>query len=385
MKYAYLVWKNLWRKKTRTVLTMLSIFVAFILYGLLGALNFAFSSGAELADARRLVTIHKVSLIQSLPISYLERIRQTPGVADVTHADWFGGYYQDQRNQFPQFAVEAESYLRVYPEIAMDDETRARWLDNRTGAIVGRAIADRYGIEVGDRVPIQATIYPKSDGSRTWEFEIDGIFDTDDPRGNTAYMLFHYEYFDESRAFDRDSAGWYVFEVADPSQSAAVAAAIDQRFANSPAETKTSTEAAFAEAFAKQFGDIGLIVTVILGAVFFTILLVASNTMAQAVRERIPEMAVMKTLGFRDSSVLGLVLAESIVIALLGGLAGLGLAWALIGVLASALAAFLPSFHLPAQTIALGVLYMLLVGLAAGLFPALQAKRLTIVDALGRI
>ncbi|MGB5623103.1 MAG: ABC transporter permease [Gammaproteobacteria bacterium] len=385
MKYAYLIWKNLWRKKTRTILTVLSIFVAFILYGLLGALDFAFNSGAQLANAKRLVTIHKVSLIQSLPISYLERIRQTPGVADVTHADWFGGYYQDPRNQFPQFPVEPESYLRVYSEITLPDAQRENWLANRTGAIVGRAVAEQYGFKVGDRIPIQAGIYPKSDGGRTWEFEIDGIFDTDDARGNTAYMLFHYDYFDEARAFGQDSAGWYIFEVSDPTQAEAVAAAIDQGFANSPAETKTSTEAAFAESFAKQFGDIGLIISAVLGAVFFTILLVASNTMAQAVRERIPEMAVLKTLGFRDSSVLGLVLAESITIALLGGLTGLGLAWVLIGGLASAFAAFLPSFYLPGETIVKGLLVMLGVGFISGIFPALQAKRLTIVDALGRL
>lgn len=385
MKYVYLVWKNLWRKKTRTILTILSIFVAFILYGLLGALKFAFTSGVELADAKRLVVIHKVSLIQSLPISYLERIRQTPGVAEVTHANWFGGYYQDPRNQFPQFPVAADSYLGIYPELMLDDAERSRWLGNRTGAIVGRAVADRYGLKVGDRIPIQATIYPQKDGSRTWEFEIDGIFDTDDPRGNTAYMLFHYDYFDEARAFGQDSVGWYVLSVSDPSSAGGIADAIDERFANSPAETKTSTEAAFSEAFAKQFGDIGFIVSAILGAVFFTILLVAANTMAQAVRERIPEMAVLKTLGFRDGSVLGLVLAESIAIALIGGLAGLGLAWAVIGVLAKAFAAFLPSLYLPAETLLFGLGYMLLVGVAAGLFPALQAKRLTIVDALGRL
>jgi putative ABC transport system permease protein len=385
MKYAYLVWKNLWRKKTRTILTILSIFVAFILYGLLGALKFAFTSGAELANAKRLVVIHKVSLIQSLPISYLDRIRQTPGVADVTHASWFGGYYQDPRNQFPQFPVDPESYLRIYPELVLDDAARERWLSNRTGAIVGRAVADQFGLQVGDRIPIQSTIYPQQDGNRSWEFVIDGIFDTDDPRGNTAYMLFQYDYFDEARAFGQDTAGWYILSVTDPAEASAVADRVDERFANSPAETKTSTEAAFAESFAKQFGDIGFIISAILGAVFFTILLVAANTMAQSVRERIPEMAVLKTLGFRDGSILGLVLAESVAIALIGGLAGLGLAWVLIGGLSKAFAAILPSLYLTGETLLLGLGWMLLVGVAAGIFPALQAKRLTIVDALGRI
>jgi putative ABC transport system permease protein len=380
----YLVWKNLWRKKTRTVLTMLSIFVAFILYGLLGALDVAFSAGAQLANASRLLTIHKVSLIQPLPISYLNRIRALPGVADVTHATWFGGYYQDPRNQFPQFPVDPESYLRIYPEIVLTEAERAAWLADRTGAIVGRAIAEQFGWKVGDRIPIQASIYTQKDGSRVWEFTIDGVFDTDDPRGNTSFMLFRYDYFDEARAFGQGSVGWYILEVADPTQAPQVAQSLDAAFANSPAETRTSTEQAFAESFAKQFGDIGLIISLVLAAVFFTILLVAGNTMAQAVRERIPEMAVLKTIGFRDGSVLGMVLAESIVIALIGGLAGLGLAWIAVGGLAQAFAAFLPGLYLPGSTLGLGLIYMLLVGLAAGLMPAIQAKRLTIIEALGR-
>ncbi len=384
MKYAWLVWKNLWRRKTRTVLTILSVFVAFILFGLLGALKFAFTSGAQLANAKRLVTIHKISLIQPLPISYLEDIRQIPGVTDVTHANWFGGYYQEPRNVFPQFPVDAESYLRVYPEIVLDEASLERWLANRSGAIIGRAVAEQLGFEVGDRIPLQATIFPRKDGSRTWEFVIDGIFDNDDARGNTAFMLFHYDYFDETRAFGQGFVGWYIFDVANPAEAATVAAAVDARFANSPAETKTSTEAAFAESFAKQFGDIGLIVSAVLGAVFFTILLVASNTMAQAVRERIPELAVLKTLGFRDGAVLGLVLAESLAIALIGGLAGLGLAWVATRVLGKAFAAYLPSLHLPPETLLAGVGWMLLVGLAAGIFPALRARRLSIIEALGR-
>ncbi len=383
MKHFYLVWKNLWRKKIRTTLTVLSIFIAFVLFGLLRALEYAFTLGVDLADADRLVTIHKMSIIQSLPYSYYGRVRNTDGVADVTHASWFGGYYQDQRNQFPQFPVDGETYLRIYPELVISDDEKQAWLENRTGTIVGRALADRYDWKVGDRIPIQATIWTKADGGRVWEFVIDGIFDTDDPRGTTAFMLFHYDYFNETRAFARDRIGWMILRVADSSQSPAVAAAIDVQFQNSPAETKTSTEAAFSESFAKQLGDIGMIVVAILGPVLLTILLVAGNTMAQTVRERIPELAVLKTLGFTDGNVLKLVLSESILIALFGGLIGLGVSWLAVGALAKAFAAFLPGLYLPAGDVLLAILLMLGVGFAAGIFPALQAQRLTIAQALG--
>ena len=383
MRYAYLVWKNLWRRKTRTILTLLSVLVAFVLFGLLSALQYAFSLGADVANADRLVTIHRVSLIQPLPISYWQRIRATPGVADVTHANWFGGYYQERRNQAPQFPVDAESYLRIYPELRLPQEQREAWLANRTGAIVGRSLAEQFGWKVGDRIPIQATIWTRKDGGRVWEFDIDGIFDVDAERGGDAYLLFHYDYFNEARAFGEDQVGWFVLRVAEEADAAAVAAAIDQQFANSPAETKTSTERAFAESFARQFGDIGLIVSGVLGAVFFTILLVAGNTMAHAVRERIPELAVLKTLGFTDGSVFALVLAESISIVLIGGVLGMALAWVAVGGLAQAVSAYLPGLFIPGEALGRGLLYIVLVGLVAGLFPALQARRLTIIEALG--
>lgn len=383
MRYAYLVWRNLWRRKTRTILTLLSVLVAFVLFGLLSALQYAFSLGADVANADRLVTIHRVSLIQPLPISYWQRIRATPGVADVTHANWFGGYYQERRNQAPQFPVEGESYLRIYPELRLPQEQREAWLANRTGAIVGRSLAEQFGWKVGDRIPIQATIWTKKDGGRVWEFDIDGIFDVDAERGGDAYLLFHYDYFNEARAFGEDQVGWFVLRVAEEADAAAVAAAIDQQFANSPAETKTSTERAFAESFARQFGDIGLIVSGVLGAVFFTILLVAGNTMSHAVRERIPELAVLKTLGFTDGSVFALVLAESLSIVLIGGVLGMALAWVAVGGLAQAVSAYLPGLFIPGEALGRALLYIVLVGLVAGLFPALQARRLTIIEALG--
>jgi len=384
VKYGWLVWRNLWRRRTRTLLTILSVFVAFALFGLLSAIDRAFNAGSDVANVDRLMVINKISIIQPLPISYYERIRSLPGVQEVTHANWFGGYYQEPRNPFPQFPVDAASYLKIYPEIELLPEQVRAWLDNRVGAIVGRTLAERYGWRLGDRLPIQATIYPQQDGNRTWEFEIEGIFTSRDPAANDVVMLFHYDYFDEARQFGQGQVGWYILRVTDPARAAEVARTIDEMFANSPAETKTSTERAFAESFAKQFGDIGLIITGILTAVFFTILLVAGNTMAQSVRERIPELAVLKTIGFGDGTVLAMVLAEALLIVLIGGALGLGLAGILISGVAKTFATVLPGIILPSDSILLGVLYMVLVGLAAGLLPALEAWRLTIVQALGR-
>lgn len=384
MKYAFLVWKNLWRRKTRTILTVLSVLVAFMLYGLLTAFNHAFELGPDLANARRLVVINKVSLIQPLPISYWQRIRATPGVEAVTHATWFGGYYQERRNQAPQFPVDPESYLNLYPEIVLPEADRKHWLADRTGLIVGRSLAERYGWHVGDRVPIQSAIWTQKNGSRSWEFNVDGIFTLSVVRGGDGYMLFHYNYFNEARSFGADTVGWYVLRIAPGADATQVAASIDAAFANSSAETRTSTEQAFAESFLKQFGDIGLIVSAVLGAVFFTILLVAGNTMAHAVRERIAELAVLKTLGFSDRSVLALVLAEALAITALGGVIGVALAWLAIHGLPAAVRNMLPGLVLTPAALARAGLYIVLVGVATGILPAWQAKRLTIVEALGR-
>lgn len=382
MKYFGLVWKSLWRKKVRTGLTILSVLVAFLLYGLLMAVGYAFRGGVDLANADRLVTINKITLINPLPYSQLARIRATPGVEAVTHATWFGGYFQDERNLFAQFPVAPESYLEMYPELELPEAQREAWLANRTGAVVGRPIAERFGWEVGDRVPIYSSIWTQKDGSQSWEFDIEGIVDAEDARGNTALMLFHYDYFDEARAFGDGTVGWYVLRVADGADPVAVANAIDEQFANSPNQTETSTEAAFAESFAKQFGNIALIITLIIGAVFFTLLLVSGTTMAQSVRERISELAVLKTLGFKDRTVMGIVLGESVLLIAIGGLAGLALSWLLSLLAAEALATLLPGLWLSPLAIALGVGLMVLAGIAAGIFPALRALRLTIVDAL---
>ncbi len=383
MKYCYLIWKSLWRKKVRTILTMLSVFVAFLLFGLLSALGQAFSGGVDLANAQRLVVIDKISIINALPSSYLQKIAAVPGVERVAHSDWFGGYYQDSRNQFPQFPVDPESYLAIYPELILPAEQRDKWIKTRDSAIVGRELVEAYGWSIGDRIPIHSSIWTNKSGSQVWDFEIAGIFDSEDPRGTTAMMLINYDYFDEGRAFGQGSMGWFILTISDDGDAAAIANAIDIQFANSPNQTKTSTEAAFAESFVSQFGNIALIISLVLGAVFFAILLVAGNTMAQSVRERIAELAVLKTLGFQDGSVMAIVLTESIFVMVFGGALGLGSAWLLI-MYGMPSGVVLPGFYLDAGAMMRGLTYMILAGIAAGIFPALRAMRLTIVDALAR-
>jgi len=382
MKYFDFIWRNVWRKKIRTSLTMLSVFIAFLLFALLSAIGYAFKSGEDAADAERLIVIDKITLINPLPFAYKNRIAATEGVHSVTHASWFGGYYQDPRSQFPQFPTEPYEYFAMYPELKIPEEQLDAWARNRQGAIIGRELAEQYSLKVGDRIPIQATIWTKADGGRTWEFDIEGIFETEDPRGSTAYLLFQYDYFEEARAFSKGTVGWYILRVKPGADPVQVANAIDLQFANSPNETETSTEAAFAQSFAKQFGNIAMIVTLILGAVFFTLLLVSGNTMSQSVRERISELAVLKTLGFSDRSVLGIVLAESIVIMLIGGLLGLGVGWMLVQAAAKAMGTFLPGMFLSPTATITAIAIMIGAGIAAGIFPAVKAMRLSIIDAL---
>ena len=384
MKFGGLVWANLRRRKIRTLLTLLSILVAFVLFGYLSAIRQALAQGVDVAGADRLVVRHKVSIIQFLPENYESQIEQIPGVAEAVHATWFGGIYQKPSNFFPQLPVKPEEYLRMYPEFLLSAEEKARWLETRTGAVVGRATAERFGWKVGDRVPIQATIWTHGGGKKTWEFDIVGIYDGAEQGTDTTVFLFRWDFFDEARDWGRGEVGWYVVRVADPDQAVAVARRIDEEFANSPAETKAETEGAFVQAFAEQVGNIGAIMIAILAAVFFTILLVAGNTMAYSVRERTGELAVLKAVGFTDGQVLGLVLAEALALASLGGLLGLGLGWFLIS-LGDPTHGALPIFYFPSRDIVIGAVLVIALGVAAGILPALQASRLRIADALRRL
>jgi putative ABC transport system permease protein len=383
MKFLPLIWRNLLRRKVRTLFTTLWIVVAFVLFGVLAALNLAFSAGVDVADMDRLIMTHKVSLIQLLPISYQDRLLAIPGVVGVVHQTWFGGVYQDPKNLFMQTAVEPERFLRMFPEYVMPADQRARFIAERTCAIVGRGTANRFGWKVGDRVPIQATIWTKRDGSRAWEFDICGIYEGAKPGVDTSWFLFHYDYFDEGRQFGQGLVGWYTIRIADPTQAAAMIQKIDATFANSDYETKTVPEKAFLQSFAQQVGDVGSIIRAIISAVFFTILLVAANTMAQSVRERTNELAVLKTLGFGNGLILSLVLIESFAIALVGGGVGLGLAW-LFTLGGDPTGGLFPDFYIPGSSISLGIVFALGLGFVAGVMPAVQAMRLQIVDALRR-
>jgi putative ABC transport system permease protein len=387
MKFWPLLWSNLRRRKARTLFTFLSVVVAFVLFGYLAAVRVAFRAGVDVAGADRLFVTRKTSIIQPLPKGYQEQIARVPGVVLATHANWFGGIYQNPNTGFQgvfQGPVEPERYLEMYPEFLLPEEQKRAWLEDQEGVIVGRKTAQRYGWKVGDRVPIQATIWRKKDGSRTWEFNVRGIYDAAHKGVDTSQFLFHYDYFDEARIYGQGLVGWYIVRIADPAKAAEIGREIDQLFQNSRAETKTVTEKALAQSFADQIGDIGEIIAWILAAVFFTLLVVAGNTMAQSVRERTNELAVLKTVGFTNRAVLGLVLAESCLLALVGGVLGLGLG-ALAIEAGDPTGGFLPVFYFPGRDVALGAVFVLVLGFAAGLVPALQAMRLRIADALRRV
>jgi putative ABC transport system permease protein len=387
MKFFPLIWRNLLRRKFRTVFTVGAIFFAFVLFGVLMALRAAFSIAPEMAGQERLMVIDKISLIQPLPLSYGDRIKQVDGVDDITHANWFGGYYQEVRNQFSTMAVDPESWLRVYSkEFELPEDQKKAWLADRTGAIVGIDTARKYGFKVGQRIPIQGTIYHRPDNG-PWEFTIDGIYDSKLKGSDKTNLFFHYDFLNESvRSLSsfKDQVGWYVISLRDPDQAVQMASKVDALFANSPVETKTDTEKAFVSGFAKQIGDIGSIMTSIVAMAMFTILLVAGNTMAQAIRERTNELAVLKTLGFGNGRVLGMVLVESTLIAVLGGGLGLLLAYIAVTVGGDPTNGLLPAFYLPTPAMITGIVLVVALGLASGALPAWQAGRLRIVDALRR-
>ncbi len=382
MKYLHLIWADLFRKKTRTTLTVLSIVVAFLLFGLLDAVRVAFTVHESVEGASRLITSSRLSIIQPLPYADLGQIQHVSGVEAVAYANWFGGIYQDRKNFFANFAV-SPNFLDVYPEFLLPAAQKRAFAATRTAALVGENLAKRFGWKVGDKIPLEATIFPAADGSNTWTFDLVGIFRARDrqDRAQEDQMWFRYDYFDEGRMLDKGSVGWYVVKVADPRHADKVAGAIDKLFANSDAETKTETEKQFSMDFIKQMGDIGLIVTSIMGAVLFTILLLTGNTMSQAVRERIPELAVLKTIGFSNQSLLWLILIESLLLVGVAGVIGLLLASIGAGVLSSAFRG--GAFTVGLQSWLTGIVLMLLLGVGVGLPPALRAMRLRIVDALG--
>ncbi|HYG08194.1 MAG TPA: FtsX-like permease family protein [Stenotrophomonas sp.] len=382
MKYLSLVWAQLFRSKTRTLLTLFSVIVAFLLFGLLDSVRVAFTAGGSVEGANRLVVASRLSITQSLPVRLEPQIRSIAGVRDVTYAMWFGGIYRDPKDFFPNFSV-APNFFDVYTEYEVPPDQLKAFQNTRNGAAVGEALAKKFGWKVGDVIPLQATIFPRG-GSNDWPLELKLIFRAKDRANVQAenQLMMNWKYFDESNDYIKSQVSWYTVKLANADQASRVAQAIDALSANSDHETKTQTESAFQQAFIKQFADIGLIVTSIMGAVFFTLLLLTGNTMAQAVRERIPELATLKTLGFQDRTVLALVMFESVLLVVLGGLLGMALASGAIPGLAKASGGALPVHFVPAQTWLVGLALMVGIGVVVGLLPALRAQRLKIVDAL---
>lgn len=382
MKYLHLVWASLFRSRTRTFLTLLTVVTAFLLFGMLDSVRVAFNSSANVEGYDRLITTSKLSITQSMPYSLLSQIAAVPGVGRVAAASWFGGIYQDTKNFFPTFAI-SPGYMEVYPEYVIAPEQLEALYDTRTGAIVGEVLAKQYGWKIGDTIPLQATIFPTR-GSNDWSFELVGTFRLSDRKreGQERSLMFNWKYFDEANDYIKSQVSWYVIELADGAEATQVARAIDALSENSDHETKTQSEQAFNQAFFKQFADIGLIVTAIMGAVFFTLLLLTGNTMAQAVRERIPELAVLKTIGFSNRSVLLLVLIESVMLIVIGGSVGLGIASVLMPGLSNASNGAVQLGAVPAATWLTGIVLMVLIGVVVGTLPAIRAMRLNIVDAL---
>ena len=382
MKYLHLIWAALLRSKTRTLLTMLSVVAAFVLFGMLDAVRVAFNSSTNVAGYDRLVVASRLSITQMLPMRLQAQIEQVPGVEKVVHMAWFGGIYREQQNFFPNMST-GPGFFELYPEYSLPPEQAKAFEATRDGAVVGESLAKRHGWKLGDTIPLQATIFPTK-GSNDWTFKLVGIYKVTDQkrRGEENQLYFRWDYFNEANDYVKDRAGWWMVKLSDPSKADQVAQAIDKLSENSDHETKTQSEQAFNQAFLKQFADIGLIVTGIMGAVFFTLVLLTGNTMAQAVRERTPELAVLKTIGFSNRSVLWLVMAESVLLIVLGGLAGLVIAGALVKVVSAGSNGMIALDTIPAATWAVGIAVMLAIGVVVGALPALRAMRLNIVDAL---
>jgi putative ABC transport system permease protein len=382
MKYFKLLRVSLFRKKIRTTLTIASFAFAMLLFGLLTIIRLGFNQGLEMAGADRLIVMNRVTFVQPLPMSYRDRMAQIQGVKTVTFATWFGGYYQVERNQFPQFGIDLSSWRQMYPEFKLDDAEWKAFVEDREGAIVGAGTAKQFGWKVGDRIPLIGTAFPG-----TWQFNIRGIYSGTRPQDDITQFWFPWDRLNEAvpaGSYWKNSPGWYVVKLTSQDEAVNVVKKIDQTFANSSAETKTDTESAFMAGFVNQMGNIQLILMAVGGVVFFTLLLVTGNTMSTAVRERTPELAILKALGYSNGFVLFYVLAESISIALVGGAIGIGLA-KLISLGGSPVPTMMPLFYLPPKQVVMGILIAIAIGGLAGLIPAISASRLRVVEALRKV
>ncbi len=383
MKDTYLVLKNLTRKPLRLILTVFATFIAFMIFGTLTAFQQAFDSGVDLAADDRLVVVNKINFTQTMPIAYVNRVRAVEDVDTVTHLNWFGGYYQEPRNQFGMFAVDPESFVKVYDELLVTDEERDAWFRNQQGLIAGKAIAERFGWKKGDRIPVNSNIFSQRDGSSVWDFDVVAIYEGEDVQTDTFSVYFHYQYFNETQSFGGDNIGFMGVKTTDPSLNEAVIQRIDDMFANSPAETETVPEKAFNKAFIEQIGNLNLILTSVVLAAFFVILVIVGNSMILSIRERTGEIGVMKTLGFSSPRIFRMVLAESLLLALLGGVLGVAAAGAMVTIVNNA-PIQLPTLILGGSVWSQALIYMVGLGLITGIVPATNALRLNIITALSR-
>jgi putative ABC transport system permease protein len=380
MKFLPLLLANLRRKKIRTILTVGSFAVALFLFGLLGAIRYGFRQGIDIAGADRLVVIGRTSMIQPLPLPYKERLKRTPGVKDVAHATWFGGVYQDPKNFFAQFAIVPDDWIKMYPEFVVPEDEWKAFKADRTGCVVGMKLAARFGWKVGDRIPLQA---PSFMGGGAWDLTVRGIYHGTRRGDDETQLWMRHDYLVEKGPdFWRGIVGWYTVRITNPDAAPAIAKLIDEEFSNSPSETRTQTESAFAASMVKQMGNIEFLILAIGSVVFFTLLLVTGNTMAISVRERTNELAVLKAIGYSDTFVLAIVLAESLLISTIGGVIGLVLASQLVK---QDLTQGLLLLYLPPIAFVIGAVIALGTGFLAGVLPALSAMRLNVVSALRRI
>lgn len=383
MKYLPLLFKNILRKKTRLVLTIGSFAIALFLFGILALVNNSFNGALNnMAGVDRLMIQNRVSIIQPVPQAYKDKIAQVEHVKLVTYANWFGATYQDEKNFFPQYAIDEENYRQMYPEFKVSDDEWKAWEEDREGVIIGEKTAQKYGFKVGDRVPLKGVIWG---GGDSWSFNVRGIYHTAKPDEDSSQFWLHWKLFDERRQFGKGTVGWYIVRVDSPDNAVTVSKKIDAMFTNSSTETKTQTEKEMMASWAKQTGNVGLIITIIGSIVFFTLLLVVGNTMAMSIRERMRELAVLKAIGYTDGFVLVLVIAEALLVAAIGVLIGLGLLLLALPGIERALSSFLQFVYLPPDKAIEGVVITLFIAFLAGILPAFNASRLRVVDAIRRV
>ena len=381
MKFVGLVLSNLMRSKRRTFLTVFSIAVALFLFCTLRTVITSFEAAIRASDDTRLVVRHAASLVFPIPLAYRDRIAQVPGVQAVDYGNWFGGYYQDPKNQFAQFAVGTDHFFEIYPEIVITAAEREAFIGERTACIAGKALVDKYGWKIGDVIPLTGTIYPGD-----WRITLRGIYTgrTEDIDENT--IFFHWDYVNEALPDVRKNlVGIYWIKIASSKDAAAVSARIDEIYENSPQPTKTETEKAFQAGFISMIGNVQLLMTIIGSAIVFAIMLVTINTMMMAARERTTEIAVLKTLGFTDGLILKLVALEAMLVSLAGGLLGCGAAYAIFRRLDFTAGGFFPNFRVLPETVLFGLLLALAMGVLSGLVPSFQAARLQIAAALRKV